>query len=184
MLARELPRHHHQLLAVERLVDGLAVLGVDARPDDMAVLAPVLDMEDDRPRLAREAELALGAVDIVAVLRPGQLPLRRIGIDREAVEIIAAAGHRMGADFPFSEGAVEIGGDGAAHFGDFDVLVVVGVLQMGGEVLPLSALAGLGDHGFLPSALKQRARISVSERTASSIRARSTLPSPKCLSRT
>ena len=69
VLARELPRHHHQLLAVEGLVDGLAVLGVDPRPDDVAVLAPVFDMKDDRPRLAREAELAFGAVDIVAVLR-------------------------------------------------------------------------------------------------------------------
>ena len=75
VLARELPRHHHQLLAVEGLVDGLAVLGVDARPDDVAVLAPVLDMKDDRARLAGEAELAFGAVDIVEILRPGQLAL-------------------------------------------------------------------------------------------------------------
>jgi hypothetical protein len=72
-------------------------------------------------------------------------------------------------------------GYGAAHFGDFDVFVVVGVLQVGGEVLPQSALAGLGDHGFRPSALKQMARISVSERRPSSIRARSAAPpSPKC----
>ena len=80
MLARELPRHHHQLLAVEGLVDGLAVLGVDPRPDDVAVLAPVLDMEDDRPRLARKAELAFDAVDIVAILRPGQRPCAGSGL--------------------------------------------------------------------------------------------------------
>ena len=62
----------------------------------------------------------------------------------------------MGADLPLGEGAVEVMGDRAAHFGDFDIFVVVGVLQVGGEVLPQSALAGLGDHGFRPSALKQR----------------------------
>ena len=162
VLACELPRHHHQLLAVEGLVDGLAAFGVDPRPDDVAVLAPVLDMKDDGARLARKAELAFGAVDVVEILLPGELSLRRIGIDREAVEIIAAAGHGMGADLPLGKGAVQVAGDRAAHFRDLDILVVVGVLQMGGEVLPQPALAGLGDHGFRPSALKQAARISVS----------------------
>ena len=169
VIARELARHHHQLLVIEGLMDGLAVLGVDARPDDVAVLAPLLDVKDDRPRLAGEVELRLGAIDVVEILRAGQLALRRVGIDREAVEIIAAAGHRMGADFPLGERAMQVAGDGAAHLGDLDIFVVVGVLQVGGEVLPHSALAGLGDHGFLPRALKQAARISVRERTASSI---------------
>ena len=74
--------------------------------------------------------------------------------------------------FPLGERAVQVAGDGAAQLRDLDILVVVGVLQVGGEVLPQSALAGLGDHGFLPRALKQAARISVRERTASSIAAR------------
>src|ERR1700727_256672 len=33
VIARELARHHHQLLVIEGLMHGLAVLGVDARPD-------------------------------------------------------------------------------------------------------------------------------------------------------
>jgi hypothetical protein len=130
-------------------------------------------MKGDGAWLAREAEPAFGPVDIVAILLPGQRSLRRIGIDREAVEIIAAAGHGMGANLPLGKGAVEVMGDRAAHFGDFDVLVVVGVLQVGGEVLPQSALARFRDHGLRPSALKQTARISVSGRRASSINARS-----------
>src|SRR5262249_50305648 len=121
------------------------------------------------------------AVEILVILRSGKRPLRRVGIDREAVEVIAAAGHGMGADLPLGEGAVEIARDRAAHLGDFDILVVVGVLQMGGEVLPQSALAGFRNHGFRPSALKQRLRISVSGWTDSSISVGSTWPpSFKC----
>src|SRR5271166_964678 len=129
-------------------------------------------MKDDRPRLAGKVELRLNAIDVFEILLAGQLPLRRVGIDREAVEIIAAPGYRVGADFPLGERAMEVAGDGAAQLRDLDILVVVGVLQVGGEVLPQSALAGLGDHGFLPRALKHAARISVRERTASSIAAR------------
>ena len=172
VIARELARHHHQLLVIEGLMHGLAVLGVDARPDNVAVLATLLDVKDDRPRLAGEVELSLSAIDIIEILRAGQLALRRVGIDREAVEIVAAPGHRMGADFPLGERAVEVAGDGAAQIGDLDIFVVEGVLQVSGEVLPLSALAGLGDHGFLPRALKQAARISMRERAACSIAAR------------
>jgi hypothetical protein len=167
VIARELARHHHQLLAVEGLVDGFALVGVDPRPDDMAVFAPVLDMKDDGAGLAREAELSFHAVDVVEILRAGELALRRIGIDGEAVEVIAAAGQGMGAQLPLRESAMQVGRDRAAHFRDLDILVVIGVLQMGREVLPQSALAGLGDHGFRPRALKQAARISVRELTAS-----------------
>ena len=179
MLPRELARDHHQLLAVEGLVDGFAVFGVDPRPDDMAVLAAVLDMEDDGARLAEEAELSFRAVDVVEILLPGERALRRIGIDREAVEVIAAAGHGMGAEFPLREGAMQVMRDRAADLGDLDILVVVRVLQMGGEVLAQPALAGLGDHGFRPRALKQAARISVKERTASS--SVTPLPGPEAM---
>ena len=75
MLPRELPRHHHQLLAVEGLVDRLAAFGVDPRPDHVAVLAAILDMEDDGARLIRKAELSLRAVDVVEILLPGERDL-------------------------------------------------------------------------------------------------------------
>jgi hypothetical protein len=73
MVAGELPRDHHQLVVVEGHVTGLAALGVDARPDDMAVLARdailvLLYMEDDRARLAGQPEAVLGAVDIIEIL--------------------------------------------------------------------------------------------------------------------
>ena len=146
----------------------LSLFGVDPRPDDMAVLAAVLDMKDDSARLIRKAELSFGATDVVEILLPAEGLLRRIGIDREAVEVIAAAGHGMGAEFPLGEGAMQVARDRAADLRDLDIFIVVGVLQMGREILPQSALARLGDHGFRPSALKQAARISVKERTASS----------------
>ena len=61
MVAGELARHRHELFMVEGDVAGLAALHVDARPDDMAVLArdalPVLlDVEHDRARLAGQPE--------------------------------------------------------------------------------------------------------------------------------
>ena len=177
MLARELTRHHHQLLAVEGLVDGFALFGVDPRPDDMAVLAAILDMKDDGARLSRKAELSFRAVDVVEILLPGEGTLRRVGIDREAVEVIAAAGHGVGAKFPLREGAMQVMRDRAADLGDLHILVVERVLQMGGEILSEPALAGLGDHGFCPKALKQAARISVKERTASS--SMTPLPGPE-----
>jgi hypothetical protein len=58
---------------------GLAVLGVDARPDNVAVLATLLDVKDNRPRLSGEIELRFNAIDIIEILRTGQLALRRIG---------------------------------------------------------------------------------------------------------
>src|ERR1700674_3119797 len=116
----------------------------------MAELAPVLDMKDDGTRLTGKAELPFRAVDVVEILRAGERSLRRVRIDREAVEIIAAAGHGMGAKLPLREGAMQVARDRAAELRDLDILVVVGVLEMGGEVLSQSALAGLGDHGFRP----------------------------------
>ena len=76
MVAGELARDHHQLVVVEGHVTGLAALGVDARPDDMAVLARdavlvLLYMEDDRARLAGQPEAVLGAVDIIEILLLG-----------------------------------------------------------------------------------------------------------------
>ena len=162
-------------------MNGLATVGVDPRPDDVAVLAPVLDMKDDSARLARKAELAFCAVDVIEILRPGERALRRVGIDREAVEIIAAARHGMGAELPLREGAMQVARDRATNLRDLDILIVVGVLQVGREVLAQSALAGLGDHGFRPRAWKQAARISVKERRASSTVTPLAPPCPKAV---
>ena len=84
MIARELARHRHELFIVVGDVTGLAPLHVDARPDDMAVLArhalPVLlDVEHDRAGLARQPEALFGAVDVIEILllREPALPLVR-----------------------------------------------------------------------------------------------------------
>jgi hypothetical protein len=118
MVAGELPRNHHQLVVVEGHVTGLATLGVDARPDDMTVLARdailvLLYMEDDRARLAGQPEAVLGAVDIIEILLLGEPPLPLVGIDRQAVKIVAAPRQRVGLP-PFSEGAVQFAGYGSA----------------------------------------------------------------------
>ncbi len=85
----------------------------------------------------------------------------------------------MGAELPLREGAVQVARDRAADLRDLDILVVVSILQMGREILSQPALAGLGDHGFRPRALKQAERISVRERTASS--RRTPLPGPEAM---
>jgi hypothetical protein len=45
-----------QFLPVVRELHGFAVGAVDARPDDMTMLAAVLDVKDNRAGLRREAE--------------------------------------------------------------------------------------------------------------------------------
>jgi hypothetical protein len=47
---------------IERLVDCLAALDIDARPDDGNARA-ALNVEDDGPRLSGKAKLFLGPVD-------------------------------------------------------------------------------------------------------------------------
>ena len=59
----ELAGEVHELAVVVRHVDRPHPVHVDARPDDMAVLAPVLDMKDDGARLVGEAEPVLDDAD-------------------------------------------------------------------------------------------------------------------------
>ena len=68
-----------------------------------------------------------------------------VRIDGERVEILDAL-RRLGLRIPFGKRAVEVLRDGAAHVGDFNAVVVVGVEQMGGELLPAGALVSLRDH--------------------------------------
>src|SRR5690606_18538350 len=149
-------------------MDGLFVLVVDARPDDMAMLPAVLDVVDDGPRLAFKPERFLHPVDIVHVLRPRQLTLPEVRVDREAVEIVAALGETGGDGLPLGEGPVQIRRNRARNLRHLDKLVVERVQQMGGEVFAAAALARLGYHGERPSARRQAARISRRSRTASS----------------
>ena len=171
MVAGELARHHHQLVVVEGNVTGLAALGVDARPDDMAVLARdallvLLDVEDDRARLAGQPEALLGAVDVIEILLLGEPPLPLVGIDRQAVEVIGAPRQRVGLRLPFGEGAVQVAGDGTPHLRHLQPLIVLRIKKVRGEVLPEGALAAERDHGARSIIFMSAARITVSSSQA------------------
>ena len=67
----ELARHFLVLAVIVAVADRRHAVEVDARPDDMAVLAAFLLMHHDDARLAGEAELRLQPVDrIRSAARP------------------------------------------------------------------------------------------------------------------
>ena len=122
-----------------RDLHGFHFVRVDARPDDVAVfprnaVLVAFFVEDDGAGLADQLEASFGAVDQLDILLAGQMPLRLVGIEREAVEVLLAL-RAAGLRRPFREGAREIARDGAAHVGDFDPLIVERVHQVGGELL-------------------------------------------------
>ena len=171
MIAGELARHRHELFMVEGNVAGLAALHVDARPDDVAVLAgsalPVLlDVKHDRARLARQSEALLRPVDVFEILLSGEPPLPLVGVDREAVEVIGASRQRVRLRLPFGKGAVQVAGDGAPHLRHLQPLIVLRVKKVRGEVLPERALAAERDHGSRSIIFISAARITVSSSQA------------------
>ena len=171
MVAGELARDHHQLVVVEGDVAGLAALGVDARPDHMAVLARdavlvLLDMEDDRAGLAGQPEAVLSAVDVIEILLLAEPPLPLVGIDRQAVEIIAAPRQIVRLRLPFGERAVQVAGDGSPHLRHLHPLIVLRIKKVRGEVLPEGALAAERDHGARSIIFMSAARITVSSSQA------------------
>src|ERR1019366_7938075 len=94
--------------------------GVDARPDNMVVLAAVVvDVKDDSAGLAGKPQLFFGALDKIEILRAGEDALLGIGIDRQAVEIFAALCRRC-AGAPLLEGAAQVPRDGATQFENLD----------------------------------------------------------------
>lgn len=64
VIAGEAARHLHQLVTIEGLVDSALPVGISARPDNMAVLTALLDVEDDSARLIFEAECLFSARDV------------------------------------------------------------------------------------------------------------------------
>ncbi|MCY1178206.1 hypothetical protein D9M73_185460 [compost metagenome] len=118
----------------------------------MAVLTAILDVKHHGTGLIPQPQGFFGAVDIVHVLIAGQRPLRGIRVDRHAVEIFLAPGQCFGLHLPFLEGSMQITGNGSSQFGHLRQLIVVGVHQVGGEVLTAAALRGKRDHSSLPKA--------------------------------
>ena len=82
VIVGEFPRDGLQLELVMGNVYGLAGVGQDARPDDMAVLAAVpVDVKDDSAGLRGKSQFFLDALDQIEILRAGETALRWIRID-------------------------------------------------------------------------------------------------------
>jgi hypothetical protein len=111
----------------------------------MLAAVPV-DVKDDSARLRGKSQFFPGALDQIEILRAGETALRGIRIDGQAVEIFAAVRRRR-LRLPFLKGAVQVLRDGASHFEDIDALIVVGVEELGSELLTAAALVALEDHG-------------------------------------
>ncbi len=73
------PGHPHQLVAVEGQVDGLLMVGVDPRPDDVAVLTTIFDMKHDGARLVAQPQRFFCTADVIHVLVAGERPARDRG---------------------------------------------------------------------------------------------------------
>lgn len=103
--------HVTQFPAIMGHVDRLHLGTVNARPDDMAMLALVLDVKDHGARLTVQSQLVFDGLDGLDILLPRER-FRRV--DGQAVERFLrfrAAGHRL----EFREGAVQIIGDRAPN---------------------------------------------------------------------
>ncbi len=134
-----------KFLPVVRELHGFHFFRIDAGPYDVTVLAPVFDVEDDGAGLAGEAESFFRAADEIVVVLAGEGTLRVVGVDGQGVELFTAV---RGFCFrvPFGKRAVQVLRNGAPHVGDFNPVVIVGVKQMGSELLTARALVAFGDH--------------------------------------
>src|SRR6202041_2235906 len=99
----------------------------------------VFDVNNDGAGLAGEAEIVFSATDEIVIVLTVEGALRVVRINGERVQIFYAL-CSLGLRVPFGKGAVQIFCDRAAHFGDFNAVVVVSVEQMGGELLSAGAL--------------------------------------------
>lgn len=105
----------------------------------MKMLAAMFDMANDGARLPLESEAFFYPVDEVGDFRPGKLALPGVGIDGKAIQVFAAfRGARL--RLPLRKGSVKVAGDGSAQGQQFNPLVVDGVHEVGGKLLPAAAL--------------------------------------------
>ena len=168
VITRKCARYAHELIVVIGHVDGLAFLHVDTRPDDMTMLSKhaaliLLDMKDNCPALPVQSQRLFGALYVIRIKRARHWTLRRVRIDRQAIEIILAFGHGLGLRFELGKGAVEITGHSAANVGHFDILVVVRIEKMSGQIRTATALRSKRNeaHGFRPNNKNSAERISI-----------------------
>ncbi|MAU53036.1 MAG: hypothetical protein CMN17_11855 [Roseovarius sp.] len=106
-------RHVAETCLVERVRDRLHLCCIDARPDDMAMLAAFLLVEDNGTRLSCKAQLVFDGVYRLEILLARE---RLMGIYGQRKERLLRA--RPGCDqLDLGKGAMQIIGDGAAHFG-------------------------------------------------------------------
>ena len=117
MVAREFLRDRAQLQPVVRDLDGFHFVGVDARPDRVAVFAQhavlvALFVEHDGARLADQLQAALGPLQQLKILFAGEAALRLVGIEGKAVEeFLALCAARLGG--PLGESAGQVLRDGS-----------------------------------------------------------------------
>jgi hypothetical protein len=115
-----------------REIDRLHRLRIDARPDDMGVLATVFLVYDDGARLALQAERAFRPVGSRNQIIKGWL--------RIPGRVEAQRKHRLAAARAFGDGAgldhrpPEVSGNEAAHLMQRDMIVFPVIEKMRGEL--------------------------------------------------
>gem|GEM_PF-6111313 len=107
----KIPGDTHQLVTIKCQVNRFLMIRVNARPDDMAVLASFLDMEHDGAWLVTQPQHLLGAMNVIHVLVAGERTLCRVWVNREAVEILLAAGQCLCLYLPFFESTMQVMGN-------------------------------------------------------------------------
>ena len=145
VIAGELPRDGLQLEPVMVNVDGLGGIGIDARPDGVAVLPAVLGVEHDGARLPYQIQAAFCSRDEIEVLFAGEVVFGQVRVDGQGIEKFAAF-RRLRLRVPFVKGAVEVLRHSAAQVQHFDMVVVELVEQMCGELTAAAPLIALRDH--------------------------------------
>jgi len=128
-----------------RQVDRGQALGIDPRPDNMRMPAAFLLMNDDRTRLAVEAE---------GLFRPIRCPfeilfachraLRRAQAQRKQI-LFALCG--LGDGFRLPQRTMQVFGNEAFELQHRDMIIVAIIEQVGGQLLCACALRTLQDHG-------------------------------------
>jgi hypothetical protein len=129
-------------------LDGLAVVRIDAGPDDVASCRPFLVWKTMARGWPTSFRLPLRALGEIEILIAGDVVFGLVGVDGQRIEIFDAL-RRLRLCVPFMKGAAQVLCDSAAQVRHLDIVVVVVELveQMCGELLAAAPLISFRDHG-------------------------------------